>query len=373
MGAAASIDVLAAETGKPVDASDIEDRAAAVAEVTRLRRLLAETGPTGFDLSGESYEKDFAVVAKGVWSICTAHHPGNIAAMPEHNNRCWVIRVEDPDEGDFLLVYGLPEHKSAGPKVKAVEKESGLQVKYVMTSGCWHHLYLDHWLNSLSPEVKFLFPRAKFPETRNGKSIMSDESKAARILLYNTEDDMPVFGKSGRYTSQLQFVVSDQQTTYPDEGPLAATSELVPVEATGEIMAHLASAKPSARFAATTLYHVATKTVSIDHNFDMFQPGELWDKQPAMLQNLHPREKLQSGVMAGQTVVDPAVNAEQIKRLMALDGRCIVDLHTEPTYYVVREFESAESYASKMKAVFEESGELDATGASLPQNKTHQV
>jgi hypothetical protein len=340
-----------------------------VAEVARLRALLlASANPTGFALAGESYEKDFVQVADGVWSVCTAHHPGNLAAFPTHNNRCWVLRVRDTADGDFLLVYGLPEEKVGAPKVRAIEKHTGLAVKYIMTSGCWHHLYLDHWLASF-PGVQFLFPKAKFPETRNGQAVLSDEAKAARVLLYDTEDDMPVFGSAGKYTDQLRFVVGDQQTTYPDEGVLAGTADLVPPEKMGEVMAHIGQAKHTARFAATTLYHVATKTASIDHNFDMFQPGETWDKQPEMLQNFHPRAKLQSGVMTGQTIIDPAKNAEQINRLLALDVRCLVDLHTEPTYYVQRALETQAAYVAMLTAVFEESGELDPTGAKLPQNQ----
>lgn len=373
MGAAASIDQpggvdFAAEASKPADAGDLDGKDAALAEVARLRQLLLSAAQTGFDLRAENYEGDFAAVAEGVWSVCTQHHPGNIAAMPEHNNRSWVLHVRDADDGDFLLVYGLPEEKVGAPKVRAVEVASGLKVKYIMTSGCWHHLYLDQWLASF-PDAQFLFPKAKFPETRNGKQVLADQAKAARVLLYDTEDDMPVFGSGGKYLDQLRFVVSDQQTTYPDEGPLAATADLVPTEAMGEVMSHLAVAKKSARFAATALYHVATKTLSIDHNFDMFQPGELWDKQPEMLQQWHPRAKLMSGVMTGQVIIDPAKNFEQVGRLLALDVRCIVDLHTEPTYYVEKSFGSQEAYVSKITSVFEESGELDATGASLPQNK----
>jgi hypothetical protein len=185
-----------------------------------------------------------------------------------------VIRITDAAEGDFLLVYGLPDNKEGVHRVRAVEAASGLAVKIIMTSGCWHHLFLDQWLTAFPDPVKFLFPKAKFTETRNGKLLLANEAKSKRISLFDTEADMPCMDK---YADQVKFVVFDQQTTYPDEGPTAATSDLVPHDKMGEVMAYIGETQQTARFAAVTLYHVATKTASIDHNFDMFQPGEAGD------------------------------------------------------------------------------------------------
>ena len=144
MGAGASIEE---EIQRPADASDVATPRgeSAKREVVRLRALVqaqraAEAAATGigaappgacFNLEEESYEKDFAEVFPGhVWSVCTAHNPANVAAMPKHNNRCWVIKLADAELGDFLCVYGVPECALAAPKIRAVEQTTGLAVRF---------------------------------------------------------------------------------------------------------------------------------------------------------------------------------------------------------------------------------------------------
>jgi len=372
MGAAASISQeFADEVAKPVDGSDVNTPRGetAKAEVVRLRALLASKlvvatpcatplSKFGFDLSQESFDKDFATIAPGVWSVCTEHNPGNLAAMPKHNNRALVFAIKDTEAGDFLFVYGIPDSQFI-QNLKAVETAAGLPIKYVMTSGCWHHLYLEDWIAAFAEPVKFLMTSAKFPVTRNGTKLLADEAMKARIEVYDTE--VPFLTK---YADQIQFVVMDQQTTFPDAGAFAATKELVPAEKIGEVMAEFGKQKKSARFASVNLYHLATKSCVIDHNFDMFQPEDVWDKQSEMEQNFHPRGKFQSNVQTGNEVVDAAKNVEQIQQLLKLDCRYIMDLHTPPTYNVIT-FPDQAAFAARITSVFEETGEMDPTGEAL--------
>ena len=141
----------------------------------------------------------------------------------------------------------------------------------------------------------------------------------------------------------------------------------MPPEKTQDLLSWMGATGCTCRFAAVSMYHVASKTLSIDHNFDMFQPGEDWDKQPPMVQGFHPRHTLQSGVHAGMHVVDPMVNIAQIKALLALDVRLIVDLHTEPTR-IVWGYATQDAFVKHLTAVWTKSGELDETGKALPQN-----
>ena len=366
MGAGASIS--AAELEKPLDGSDINSPELAKAEVVRLRALLATnattSSTTGFDLKGESYDKLFSQVATGVWSVCTAHNPGNLAAMPKHNNRCFIFTIKDAEGGDFLFVYGIPDSAFI-TNVKAVEEESKLKIKYIMSSGCWHHLYLEDWINAFEEPVKFLMTSAKFPETRNGQKLLSIPEMKARLELYDLE--VPFLTK---YNSQVQFHVMDQQTTFPDTGAFAATKELVPAEKMNEVMAEFAKPK-TARFASVNVYHVATKTIVIDHNFAMFQPGEVWDEQSDMEQSFHPRNKLQSNVATGNRVIDPQKNFEQIQALLQFDCCCLVDLHTPPTYNVMT-FENQAAFVAEITRVFEESGEMDPTSTKLMLHQTKE-
>ena len=369
MGAAASIPQYTDEIAKPLDGSDIDSPESAKAEVVRLRALLAAsqvpTSPTlavgGFDLTGESYEQLFAQVAPGCWSICTQHHPGNMAAMPKHNNRAMVFTIKDPTDGDFLFMYGIPDSAFI-PNAKAVEAASGLTIKYIMSSGCWHHLYLEDWMAAFPLPVSFLMTSAKFPETRNGQKLLAAPDTKGRIEVYDTE--VPHLTK---YADQVQFVVMDQLTTYTDKGAFAGTKDLVQPDQMGEVM-KLFVEPQTQRFAAVTLYHVATKTCVIDHNFDMFQPGDVWDKQSPMEQGFHPRHTLRSQVHNGSQVVDPAKNVAQIQQMLALDCRSLMDLHTAPTYNVM-DFTDQAAYVTELTRVWTDTGEMDPTGEALMYKK----
>ena len=116
---------------------------------------------------------------------------------------------------------------------------------------------------------------------------------------------------------------------------------------------------------------MATKTIVIDHNFDMFQPGEVWDKQSDMEQSFHPRNKLQSNVATGNRVIDPQKNFEQIQALLQFDCCCLVDLHTPPTYNVMT-FENQAAFVAEITRVFEESGEMDPTSTKLMLHQTEE-
>jgi hypothetical protein len=94
---------------------------------------------------------------------------------------------------------------------------------------------------------------------------------------------------------------------------------------------------------------------------------KVWDKQSEMQQSWFPRATLRSGIMSGHRVADAGKNAAQIATFGALDVRCIVDLHTDPTYTVMT-FESQELFAAKIKEVFDATGETDPSGKTLPQN-----
>jgi len=61
---------------------------------------------------------------------------------------------------------------------------TGLTVRYVVTSGDAHHLYLEDWLEEETfAATKFFMTGVKFPTTRNGKKLLAKPQHKVRIEL----------------------------------------------------------------------------------------------------------------------------------------------------------------------------------------------
>jgi hypothetical protein len=58
------------------------------------------------------------------------------------NLRLSVLNLSFP--GNFLLVYGLPGQPAIS-RVQKLEKYHGIPVKFVLSSGAQHHMYLEEW------------------------------------------------------------------------------------------------------------------------------------------------------------------------------------------------------------------------------------
>jgi len=106
-----------------------------------------------------------------------------------------------------------------------------------------------------------------------------------------------------------------------------------------------------------------------EHNFGLFWPKPVWDQFPEQLQTMFPPETITSQVLSGSHVVDPKVNFYQIQLFLQKDVRFVVDMHTNPTF-PIKKFVDHEEFVNTYTKVWQDSGELDPSGASLPYNKS---
>ena len=95
------------------------------------------------DFSKESYDATYTKVYEGVYVVSETHRPHHKDSMPELNNRGFLFEVSD-GEKKHLLMSGIPGSKLV-TNVQALEKDTGLELKEIVTSGDFHHMATKGW------------------------------------------------------------------------------------------------------------------------------------------------------------------------------------------------------------------------------------
>ena len=170
------------------------------------------------DFSKESYDATYTKVADGVYVISETHRPHHKDSMPELNNRGFIFEVETKNDGKHLLMSGIPGSKLVD-NVKQLEKDVSLSVKSIVTSGDFHHMSMKGWLDAF-PDATFVHSDLKFPTTRNGKEILSNEAYKKRIVL-EKGFEIPSLEK---YSDTVKFFCFNQFLVYAD-APFMTQSE----------------------------------------------------------------------------------------------------------------------------------------------------
>lgn len=99
-----------------------------------------------FDLSKESIE-GYAKVFDGVYTVVEYHRPGYSDDMPRLSNRGFVFEMDTKKSGKHLIMSGIPGVECIA-KVQAIEKDTGLELKKIITSGDFHHMAMKDWVSS---------------------------------------------------------------------------------------------------------------------------------------------------------------------------------------------------------------------------------
>lgn len=234
------------------------------------------------DFSKESYDATYTKVADGVWVVSETHRPHHKDSMPELNNRGFIFEVtaatNNGGDGDddltkpHLLMSGIPGSKLV-TNVKQLEHDTKLQLKVIVTSGDFHHLAMKGWLDSF-PNAKFVHSNLKFPTTRNGKDILSNETYKNRITL---EDGFTLQSLHEKYKHVLQFYGFNQFKVYPDVDGMAASEDDKDDKNKRKesFFKYMNKIPPCTQpMLAVWLYHVPTKQLLIEHNFNPYLAKE---------------------------------------------------------------------------------------------------
>jgi hypothetical protein len=212
------------------------------------------------DFSKENYDATYTKVAEGVWVVSETHRPHHKDSMPELNNRGFLFEVSD-ETGKHLIMSGMPGSKLTD-NVKQLEQDVGLTLKVIVTSGDFHHMSMKGWLDAF-PAATFVHSSLKFPTTRNGNDILSNESYKSRIVL-EKGFELPSLAK---YSDTVRFYGFNQFYVYAD-APHMPGSENSKSDSKTNIIAYMSKIGPcDTPMLAIWVYHVPTKQLLIEHNF----------------------------------------------------------------------------------------------------------
>jgi len=249
----------------------------------------------------------------GFWIIATKHRPGLSKQVFECNNRCAVFRLFDNAAGaSCLVVVNGVDPKQAIPEVKRLERETGLEVRYVISPGGGHHLHMPAWHDAFT-KAKILFCPIRAPGTSNGRKVM----ELPRVEVMNLEDPLPQF------RGQLDAVIF--------HGLVGPSDERTPAEGGSDSLFAMMRTMVKVMRARTPadelwLHHAASGTVLAGENLAWFYPRGAYEKAGFMAKQMVKPDKLWIWSLP-RRVADPAVVDACWRRILAWPARTVMTFH----------------------------------------------
>jgi hypothetical protein len=266
----------------------------------------------GILLERETWDRAVEV-ADGFWMIATRHRPGFSRLMPEVNNRCLVFRLRDDKVGkDVLLVAnGVDPH--AIPEVRRLERETGLDVRYVLSVGGGHHLMLPAWRDEFT-RAEVLVGPARIPRTPSARKLM----EGGRVSIMNAEDPLPQFkGQLDAVLFRGLYGVRDHRTAY-EGGPEATMFRMM------KLMMSIDDPVDE-----LWLRHPATETVIAGENLGWILSEKAVKAFPLMMRMMMKPNTVYVQDKA-RKVADPAAVAASWDEVLAWPGRTLMGYHEPP-------------------------------------------
>jgi hypothetical protein len=134
--------------------------------------------------------------------------------MPEVNNRCLIFRLRDDRIGKQVLLVANGVDPQAIPEVRRIERETGLEVRYVVSVGGGHHLMLPTWRDEFT-RAEVLVGPVRIPRTPSAKKLM----EGGRVTVMRADDPLPQFkGQLDAVVFRGLYGVRDHRTAYEGGG-----------------------------------------------------------------------------------------------------------------------------------------------------------
>jgi hypothetical protein len=319
---------------------------------------------SGFDLSKESFDSDFTVVADGVYMLSERHTPGGASHIfPVINNRGFIFRVKNAEGKEHLLLNGVPTDVCIA-KAHKVEEATGLNITLIVGSGDFHHLALKDWLDAFS-DAKVVFSGLKFPKTRNGIEILENPSYRERIELVTGPD----FPSLEQYSDVVKFVGFNQFITAADPPWSSKNIHTISKDPKFKFLRQFAALKATEKFLAVWTYHVPSKQLIYEHNFNFFLTKEHFKQFGFPFSFVLPKEKICSCAKeklptAPKSLEECQEHCRQMAMVLDLDVRAMMEYHSLPGGMAGR-YKSKEEYREALAKVLKPSGEHQADGLAM--------
>jgi hypothetical protein len=343
-----------------------------------------ERGPTmssnhaHLDFSAETWDRPTKFFDK-CWVISTRHNPGLNTKM-ELNNRTFVFQLRGRQPSDVLLVFGV-----GGPTtldaVRAIERETGCKVAWVVGNGGSHHLFLELWYEAF-PAARVLIPAKRIPSTRNGQALA--QKYADRWELMHGPQPTQLLEEFGE---EIDVVIFDQLMHFRDQhaaevanSPQDHRSGATAVGGLKLIMSMMTMMKDTTQPTdEVTFFHRASGLVIGGHNYQLMYvpkdhapPPELRMRAAPFPMNLMmlmmmPKGAFVSGLEGNPgPIADSRVHADEWNLVLGWDIRAWTGAHNPPT--VVGPDLSGAEIKQAIRASIARTGEDDPTGARLKWN-----
>lgn len=319
-----------------------------------------------FDLSKESFDGPYAEVHPGVYTFSEKHFPAGVEGFGHVNNRGFVYVVEEEGK-KVLLMSGIPSDHAI-PSMKKLEEDTGLNLFKIVGSGDFHHMALKFWLEAF-PQVLVVQSGLKFPTTRNGKEILANPDFKKRIELVKG----PTFPTLDKYKDTLQFFGFNQSYVYSDKPYMSKDAKTSTKLSTFGFLKNFASEKADQQFLAVWVYHVPSKMLMTEHNFNMFYSPEHHSTLPFMMRMMIPKAAFSSSLKGpmpqGPTKPEECKkHCEQWLPVLELDVRGAMDYHSLPGVMSAT-WSSKEGYKAGLLKALKETGEHKPDGSGMNQGK----
>jgi hypothetical protein len=158
-------------------------------------------------LERETWEKAVAI-ADGFWVIATHHRPGFMKMSPDINNRCFVFKLREGEREVLVVANGVDP--KVMPEVRRLEEETGLRVRYILSVGGGHHLFLPAWRDAFTEATVLVCP-VRVPTTRSAKKLVD----GPRVRAMDIDDPLPQFaGELEAVVFHGLYGVRDDRTPY---------------------------------------------------------------------------------------------------------------------------------------------------------------
>lgn len=318
---------------------------------------------SGFDFKNESFEGKYAKVATDAYTVSEPHHPAGAKGMGEINNRAFIYAVETKENGKHLLMSGIPG-PGCIPKVQQIEKDTKLALLVIVGSGDFHHMATKNWLDAY-PKIRIYHSNVKFPNTRNGSTILANAEYKARLTLM----DGPDFPMLAQYSKTLRFFGFNQFFTYSDQEWMSKDANSSTKLGTMGFMKKFSGVKADQKYLSVWTYHVPTRTLVAEHNFRVYYSKEHMKTQPMVIKMSQTTENFGSEAANSMprgpyTLEDCKTHCEQMAPLIELDVACICDYHAWPGT-IIKRLPSKEAFKQFFKKSLSATGEDDITGAKM--------
>jgi hypothetical protein len=317
------------------------------------------------DFSVESWdETTMDQICDGVWTISDRHQPALVHGLPLINNRCFAFRLTDKDENtSFLVAIGVAGDKAIRG-LQQLAQDKDLPVRFILSQGANHHMYLDHWYLAF-PKARILLPGRKIPLTRNGKALQKKYPEQWEV--YHGHLGIPALEK---YKDQVDFAIFDQWYGIADE---EWTSESH-VSKTNLSAAHWAVrfglAKRNQLMDAVWVYHKPSGICIYEHNVDIWFTKKQHVQIPFPLSQMTAAERFQSALPETMSwIEDSKIHYETWQKVLSWDISVLVDYHMHPGTCHPQTPEGARVLLRQLMA---KSGEDDPTGYNLWYNRRNR-